>query len=123
MGKEQKEKRVKKTEQGEHSQMENRGDREQQEKREAFPTAQASKLMQKIWVLPKDIHAHFPLCSCASVLRGKTEGRAEGRKEKPSCLESDPGMLLPEQEGIFATEQKTAKDNLSFLGLTTTDCK
>lgn len=63
--------------------MENRGDREQQEDREAFPTAWASKLMQKIWVLPKDTHAHFPLCSCASILGGG-KLKEEQKDEKKS---------------------------------------
>lgn len=60
--------------QGKHGQVEKQGDGETQEKREAGATAQASKLLQRIWVLPVDNRAALLLCSPASMLRRKTRG-------------------------------------------------
>lgn len=106
MGKEQKEKRVKKTEQGEHSQMENRGDGEQREEREAFPTARASKLKQKIWVLPKDTHAHFPLCSCASVLRGKLKEEQKDEKKSHPALRATLARCCQSRRAFLQQSKK-----------------
>lgn len=72
--------KVERTGQGEHYQVENQGDGEQQEKR-AFPTVWGSKLLQKIGILSMHKHTDFLLCSSASVLRRKT-GKGDDKEEE-----------------------------------------
>lgn len=50
-------KKNKRTGQGKHRPVEKHGDEELLEKREAAPTAQASELSWRSWVLPVDNHA------------------------------------------------------------------